>query len=210
MKTTESFLGFDFEEIELCEKQERGLEVGHEPPAARELALETMGKRHQYWTTELEAVKARNKIIRELMDADEAIIERKLEWYERNIVINLKPGPDSELVTDNVAMFYRQSERVITPTIDELPLEYTRVKQEADKEAIEAALKQGKAINGCAIEVRWNLQIKAGGIKAKEAAKRRAKQRDKKLLKPSHDNSCLKLEVQHEQLNAPEDRRSDE
>lgn len=182
MKTTESFLGFDFDEIELCERQERAITVGQQTAPAQALALETAAKRYEYWQLELEAMKAKHKIIRELLDADETLIENKLNWYSRQIQMALPPGPESELVTENVAVYYKKSERVITPTIDDLPLEYTRVKTEPDEEAIERALKAGKAINGCAIEVRWKIQVKPGGLKAKEAQKRRAKARAKTLV----------------------------
>lgn len=215
MKTTESFLGFDFDEIELCERQERAITVGQQTAPAQALALETAAKRYEYWQLELEAMKAKHKIIRELLDADETLIENKLNWYSRQIQMALPPGPESELVTENVAVYYKKSERVITPTIDGLPLEYTRVKTEPDKEAIEAALKQGKAINGCAIEVRWNIQVKPGGMKAREAQKRRAKERAKRIVEntqllPGGSEKKASKEVIYGLKNSTDDTGFDE
>lgn len=204
MKTTETFLGFNFEEIELCEKQERAILVGQGTDAAKVLTLETAAKRYEYWTLELEAIKAKHKIIRELLDADETLIENKLNWYSRQIQMALPPGPESELVTENIAVYYKKSERVITPTIDDLPLEYTRVKVEPDKVAIEAALKQGKVINGCAIEVRWNMQVKGGGIKAKEAAKRRFKAHAQQIIAHPLTSAVPKQLLAHDIENNPE------
>ena len=105
-----------------------------------------------------------------LADA-EALKKEKQAFEERQRKVNRKAEQlkgylsralDGEkLETTRVKIAWRQSDQVICDDFDQVPAEYLRIKApELDKAAAKKALKAGKEVAGCHLEMRQNIQIK--------------------------------------------------
>lgn len=198
MNTLEELLEFEESEVELCTETEKDLELTKPLTAIvimgdRDRALSIIGKRYQYWEAELEAAEARYKAALEAKHSDVKLIQAKLAWYERQILSALPPSPDASYVDDAVSITYRQSTKCDVTDPEAIPLEYTRVKTEPELNKIKEALKAGEQVPGARLSFNYSLQVKPGGVRAKESEKRRKKE-------------AAKRDIDHP-LPAPDDRK---
>lgn len=85
--------------------------------------------------------------------------EQKVEFLKRLLADNMD---GQKFSTAKCAVSFRKSEKVEVKDVKLIPAELLRVKTsvEADKDAIKAALKAGKKINGCRLIENINTQIK--------------------------------------------------
>ena len=187
MNTLEELLEFEESEVELCVETEKDLGVTKPLTAVvimgdRDRALSIIGKRYQYWEAELEAAEARYKGALEARQMDVKLIQAKLAWYERQVLAALPPSPDASYVDNTVSISYRQSTKCDVTDPEAIPLEYTRVKSEPELNKIKEALKAGEQVPGARLSFNYSLQIKPGGIRAKESEKRRKREAAKRDL----------------------------
>lgn len=86
-------------------------------------------------------------------------MEKKIEYLKKLLCNNMG---GEKFSTAKCAVSFRKSETVDVADIALLPAELLRVKTtyEADKTAIKAAIKAGKAINGCKLVENISTQIK--------------------------------------------------
>lgn len=133
------------------------LQKAQEGKAAHEHMLCSLACMSLEYEDEAEAMKAQAARITEAA----AKIEAKAEGIQKFIASQIQPG--QKVKDDRVKLSVRESsaveiEKDTSPT--DLPLEYQRVKVEADKSALKTALKKGEVIPGVALITRYNLQIK--------------------------------------------------
>ncbi len=133
------------------------LQKAQEGQAAHEHMLCSLACMALEYEGEAEAMRAQaDRIVKAA-----AKVEAKAEGIRKVIAGNIQPG--QKVKDDRVTLSMRESSAVEiekdTPPSD-LPLEFQRVKVEADKTALKAALKKGEVISGVALITRYNLQIK--------------------------------------------------
>lgn len=110
---------------------------------------------------ELEAEKDALKAEAEKLLARAKTAERRAEWFKKYLASSMIANGDKELQTSRCALSFRKSEKVIVNE-DQLPRKYfiEKVDYAPDKKLIKELLKKGETINGAAIEVTQNIQIK--------------------------------------------------
>jgi len=108
---------------------------------------------------ELDAIDAAFEAEANRVRARRATIARQRAMFTALIE---KAIPAGQKVSDErVSISWRKSTGTLVGVEPEdLPKRFTRVKIEADKTLIAAALKAGKTVEGCSLEERQNLQIK--------------------------------------------------
>lgn len=133
------------------------LQKAQEGQAAQEHMLCSLACMALEYEGEAEAMRAQAKRIQEAA----AKIDAKAEGIRKFVAGRIQPG--QKVKDDRVTLSMRESsavevEKDTSPT--DLPFEYQRVKVEADKTLLKAALKKGELISGVALITRYNLQIK--------------------------------------------------
>ena len=136
--------------LEDLEKAQAGAE-------ARVHMLLNLGCMALEYQAETEAMRAQAKRI---LDAA-AKVEKKAAGIMA--FLSDKLGIDEKLKDDRVSLSMRKSQAVafeadLKP--EDLPIEYQRIKVEADKSGLTKALKGGQEIPGVSMETRYTLQIK--------------------------------------------------
>ena len=102
-----------------------------------------------------EALKAEKVRLGKRQSAAERTAERVTAYLEQWLPAGLK------IKDSRAALSWRRSEFVdVQGTIDDLPVEFIRVKREADVSAIKTALKDGQSLSFARLGERQNLQIK--------------------------------------------------
>jgi hypothetical protein len=106
---------------------------------------------------EAEAIKIEAAKLKARSDARFNHAERLREFITRNL------EREEKLSDARVAFSWRKSEAVVlAPELnpESLPVNFRRVKVDADRTAIKEALKAGETVDGATLEKRINLQIK--------------------------------------------------
>ena len=102
-----------------------------------------------------EALKAEKVRLGKRQSAAERTAERVTAYLEQWLPAGLKIKDSRD------ALSWRRSEFVdVQATVDDLPVEFVRVKREADVSAIKTALKDGQSLSFARLGERQNLQIK--------------------------------------------------
>jgi hypothetical protein len=102
-----------------------------------------------------EALKAEKVRLGKRQSAAERTAERVTAYLEQWLPAGLK------IKDSRAALSWRRSEFVdVQGTVDDLPVEFIRVKREADVSAIKTALKDGQSLSFARLGERQNLQIK--------------------------------------------------
>lgn len=127
---------------------------------------------------QLEGKKAEYKVVQDTISADLKSFEKQLEFIEFVLKSVLAPGEDSEIVNESIDIRYRRSESIEIDNEDRLPIDFVNLKPVADKAAIKQAFKNGHDVPGAKLLVKWNPQIKPGGVAAMKRAGERAKKRE--------------------------------
>jgi hypothetical protein len=96
------------------------------------------------------------------------------------IQMALPPGPNSDLITDDVAIWYKESVKTIVPKGATVPIDYLRVKTETDLEKIGDDLKAGKDLDFAYLQFNYTAHIEHPGPDAIKRARARAKAKAKK------------------------------
>ena len=96
---------------------------------------------------------------RKKLQAREKTLKDRQDWLKTVIAHEVKEG--EKLKDPRVNISWRASEAVdVTIEPDLLPVEFQKVKTEADKTALKTALKSGISIIGATLLSRQNLQVK--------------------------------------------------
>lgn len=133
------------------------MQKAQEGKAAHEHMLCSLACMSLEYEGEAEAMKAQASRILEAARK----VEAKAEGVRKFIAGNIQPG--MKVKDDRVTLSMRESTAVEIEkdtAATDLPLEFQRVKIEADKTLLKAALKKGEEISGVALITRYNLQIK--------------------------------------------------
>lgn len=88
-------------------------------------------------------------------------VEKRAEWFKKYLATSMLANGDTELETSRCTLKFRRSEKVVVNE-DQLPRKYfvEKVDYAPDKKLIKELLKKGEVINGAALEVTQNIQIK--------------------------------------------------
>jgi hypothetical protein len=174
------------------EREDLVEKVGEESPAVRQLdqqialmrerAVVGAAQRHQYLSAKLAGVKAELHELLEALEQDERYYKSRLEALERIIKQALPPGPDAEIVTDNVNVFYTGRAKVEITNADDLPIDCLRVKTEPSLTKIGELMDAGEQVPGAQRVINYSLQIKFPSATAKKNAASRAKRRAEKVI----------------------------
>lgn len=176
--------------IEMTERIDQALEssMGEITPEIQQMiddvaTINTVNDMANYWHRLDAKARAKEAELRPIIEALEA--EIKLAQQQRDRVksyVGFAVRPGKSLITDDAAIWYRESTAVDIIDPDAIPIEYTRVKTEPDKRAVAQALKEGKEVRGAQLVINYSLQIDHPGEKAKKNAKTREKNRAKKTV----------------------------
>ena len=125
----------------------------------RESKILAVAKYTKELSAEIDAFDEERKRIDGRLKMQQKQMERKVEWLKTYLACNLTDG---EKVKDSLATIsWRRSSSVeVACEPDALPAEYKRVKVEADKTALKAALERGLTVVGCAIITKNSIVIK--------------------------------------------------
>ena len=105
---------------------------------------------------EIAALKAETDGLKEITDKT----KRKREWLVNRLDEFMKANgiPKFESIEVNIA--FRKSKSLEIDENAELPKEFIRIKEEADKKAITDFIKSGGTVDGCRLIEKENIQIK--------------------------------------------------
>lgn len=84
--------------------------------------------------------------------------ERKIESLKNYIASNVEIGEKFETARTRIS--FRKSQVVQIEDIENLPVNFTKIKVEPDKMAIKTALKNGIYLEGCELVDNYSIQIK--------------------------------------------------
>ena len=84
--------------------------------------------------------------------------ERKIESLKNYIASNVEIGEKFETARTRIS--FRKSQVVQIEDIENLPVNFTKIKVEPDKTAIKTALKNGIYLEGCELVDNYSIQIK--------------------------------------------------
>jgi Siphovirus Gp157. len=129
---------------------------------------------------EARAVAAKVDPIIMALEAEKELMLKRRDRVRQWLGMAVRPG--TSIITEKVAVWYRESTAVNITDESAIPIEYTRVKTEADKREIMKALKDGKEVPGASLQVNYSLQVEHPGEKAKANAKARARKRAEKTV----------------------------
>lgn len=127
-------------------------------PIEREKKLEAYGCLIKNMNAEAEAIREEEKALYARRKAKEKTVER----LKSAVVASMMVQGERRFETSKILFSLRKSESVDVPDATKLPEQYQNIKTtiDADKTALKAALKAGEIIEGAALVVKENLQIK--------------------------------------------------
>lgn len=137
-----------------------------------------------YLRTERELAAAESELkplIKELQ-ADLKYVEQRRDYILKLIEHVVAPGPDCSFVSDKVNIYCKETTSIDVLDPEKLPIDFQRIKTEANREAIEQAFKEGKTVIGAIRRINYHLQVKHAGPRAKKNAAERAKAKAKKIV----------------------------
>lgn len=120
---------------------------------ARDEKIENIALYIKNLDAEATAIREEEKALAERRRSKEQKVESLKEYLSSNL-----DGITFE--TSKVKISFRKSQSLNVADVEKLPVEFRKVKIEADKTAIKNALKCGFYIEGCEIVVNSNIQIK--------------------------------------------------
>lgn len=146
------------------------------------VALSDIGARYKYYTAIEESLVARYKPIMDEMNAEIKFVQDRKERLKKLATFILPPALESDYVDDAISFFYQSTTSVDIYDNNAIPLDFTRVITEADKKKIKESLLAGEDVPGAKLIQRYHLQIKPGGLIAKNNQKKRIKNRLDRII----------------------------
>lgn len=179
-KPLEEVFKLDNEVIEIAEANletpQNIFEALKSKAITKEQFLAACGTWYQYIETKRRGLKAAYEPLIDEMKADISHLDSKLNFIKSTIRHYFPPGPEIDLVTDQVRLFYKEDESTDVVSPEMVPLKWCRqYEPEPKKTEILAAMKAGEEVPGCRIKTEYHLQIKPGGVRAVHNAKQRQK-----------------------------------
>lgn len=171
----------EFDEVEIEEAQDVApivQRIGLGNIKTKEQALAALGNWYRYTEAKLEGKKAELKEVLEAAKSEVSFFENKIAFIERCIQSVLPPGKGSEYLNETVSLTYRRSERCIIEDAEAVPMEYCKLEPVPQVEKIKDILRSGGKVEGAKLTEHFNLQVKAGGDRAKSNQRKRLKKAD--------------------------------
>jgi hypothetical protein len=107
------------------------------------------------WSAQADAISVEKK----RLEQREKVLKNRSDYLKRYLSKNIPEGKKFE--NARAVISWRKSNALLVDIPpEELPEQYQKVKTEADKTGIKAAIKSGEEIQGCTLETRHNIQIK--------------------------------------------------
>lgn len=139
-------------------------------------AITELAKRAMYWDAKRKALEAFFLPYLEAYQQELDYCESRADRARLGIATLLPSG--EELVSDDIAITWRKSQRGEIVDKEAIPVEFLRIKDpEPNLEELKAAAKAGKQIPGYELRTNFSLQIKPGGARAKANQRAREKKR---------------------------------
>lgn len=169
-------------EPELESEQEHLPDVQKRFELSQQEAITAIASRAQYWGSRVEALKAQYAPLLEQINNQIKHAQQREERAKQFLTQMLPPGPDSELVTDTVRLYYRTTPVVEILSEDSVPFEFIKTVTSVDKQAVKRELMAGRQVEGCQLGNSYSLQIGVGGAKGKSLQKQRQKRLTKRTI----------------------------
>lgn len=144
----------------------------------REDMLTALGNWYRATEARIAGFDAQWRPILDAYEADRKRLTNKLEFISKCLPMYLSEG--EEFINESVDIRSKSSQSVEVEDLEVLPIEFCRVKTEADKTAIKAAIEAGQGVPGAKLKTNYSIKIKEGGIRAIENAKKRMKKLEDK------------------------------
>lgn len=147
----------------------------------RDEVLTALGNWYMRTEAEFDAAEAKYKPIQDRIRAELDFYQSRLAFIRWTIERVLPKQLDSQLANDAVYIHYRRGASCEITNAEAIPLEYTKEVHEwvPEKKRILEDLEKGLDIPGAQLKESWNPQIKPGGPKAMENAKKRLQKLEK-------------------------------
>jgi hypothetical protein len=139
------------------------------------MPLASVGEKLLSYQVLLTTARARYDALLEAYEKETEWLTKRIKNMEQYLELNAPSRPGDSIVTDDVAIYFKHTERVEITAEQLIPIELCRIKQEPDKVAIKEKLKAGEEVPGAQIYVHKTLQVEYGGERARVNAASRAK-----------------------------------
>lgn len=142
-----------------------------EPP----VPVTEVAKKMLYYKSCLASVEARHAEYLQSLERETQFLKSRIDNCKRYLEMCAPSAPGSSIVTDDVAVWFKETKSVDVFDAELVPLEFCRVKTEPDKTLIKEALQAGKEVAGARIVINRHLQVEHGGERARANAQARAR-----------------------------------